>query len=181
MYQINEIKSLKFRNGKSMALMHFYDVNETNYLPLPAFEILKELFYDGDTCYILTARSQGPGCEEAIKELKKHGLNFPENRVVCCGTSKKGTHMNNILAQHPEVVEIEYYENSTTAIDDVTKVVRPDVDVLINKFMDDKISNLGMLEYSEYRSKIPTSVKASRSKRRTFNACSRMKKLSGLW
>ena len=176
----NEIKNLKFRNGKSMALMHFYDANEPNYLPLPALEILKELFYDGDVCYILTARSQGPGCEEAIKELKKHGLNFPKSRVVCCGTSKKGVHMNNILARHPEVDEIEYYENSTVAIDDVTKIVRPDVDVLINKFMDDKVSNLGMLEYSEYRSKIPASVKASRSKRGTFNASSRMRKLSGL-
>ncbi len=176
----HEIMNLKFRNGKSLSLMHFYDVNETNYLPLPAFEILKELFYDGDTCYILTARSKGPGCEQAINEMKKHGLNFPESRVVCCGTSKKGAHMNSILARHPEATEIEYYENSTVAIDDVTKIVRPDVDLLINKFMDDKVSNLGILEYSEYRSKIPSSVKSSRSKRGKFNAWSKMKKLSGL-
>lgn len=182
---VDTIKSLKSRedeNGvlKRLTLMHFFEDNKPNYLPLSALETLKVLLEDGEICYILTARNYGKGCEEAIRTLSQHGIRLPTNQVVCCGTSKKGPHMMSIINSCDGVHEIRYYENSEIAIEDVKKHVPNEYKLCINKYRDDKVENLGSLEYSSYRSVIPECVKISRSRRGKFNAWSKMKKLSGL-
>jgi len=181
---VDTIKSLKSReddNGisKNLTIMHFFEDNKRNYLPLPALETLKVLLEDGEICYILTARNYGKGCEEAIRTLFQHGVRFPTSQVVCCGTSKKGAHMVSIINACDDVQEIQYHENSEIAIEDVKKHVPKEYELCINKYRDDKIEHLGSLEYSEYRSIIPECIKISRSRRGNFNAHSRIRKLAG--
>ena len=173
----------------------FADPRETeisDYEALPAMDILKEMSSTSANCYVLTARGSEQDRHIISKVLQYYNIRLPIGNVIAWGSAEKGDAVYQLIEKHQPTTAY-FYDDGPRNIEHVKHVCcgkTPNTTLHLIKYQRGAGAEIGEIDFTEKclpsggiqeSTRIGLSPKEKRDLNRSRHACSRLRKLSGLF